>query len=424
MSRTFIEEIAWGQKDSIAVIDDLEEVNFGMLKDWVGKISSQIHKQFGSGKFILIKATSKVSYIRSLLGIMASGNTPVPIDPQLPKGGIDFMMKKIGADKVLSPLPISEFEKNPFYFQIDNTIPALIMLTSGTSGYPKGVIITNNNLLYSCQTISQYLSYQKYRSAAVAMPLYYSYALISQVFCYLLIGGKIRLFSGLKNPLKFAQTVNKLELETFCGVPSMYQSLVSINRVEPLRMPSIKILCSAGAPMEREIFKEVKEIFPNALFFNNYGMTEAAPRISFIHENDPNFMEPTCGKPMEGVEVKIIDPDSREPLPEGQKGLLAVRGNNISPGYINNEELTEMSFTPDRFLISADIAYLKEGYIYICGRSDEIFNVGGEKISPLEIERALKLLTSNQYKIDRALKTASSASTATTTSVGSVLRLP
>ena len=72
-------------------------------------------------------------------------------------------------------------------------------------------------------------------------------------------------------------------------------------------MPTVQVLCSAGAAMDRSKFRELKEIFPNAMFFNNYGMTEAAPRIAYIREDDPRFVEPTCGRPMAGVDVKIVD---------------------------------------------------------------------------------------------------------------------
>jgi acyl-CoA synthetase (AMP-forming)/AMP-acid ligase II len=163
-------------------------------------------------------------------------------------------------------------------------------------------------------------------------------------------------------------------------------------------MPEIRVLCSAGAPMDRSLLKEVREIFPNAAFFNNYGMTEAAPRISWIRDDDPRFAEPTCGRPMRGVEVKIIDPETGRTLPEGEVGVLAIRGPNITSGYLNDPELTAQAFTPDGYIISGDMARLDDGYIYVSGRHDDIFNCGGEKIAPQEIEDVL-----NQHAaVDRA----------------------
>jgi acyl-CoA synthetase (AMP-forming)/AMP-acid ligase II len=154
-------------------------------------------------------------------------------------------------------------------------------------------------------------------------------------------------------------------------------------------MPAVRVLCSAGAAMDQSKFAIVKTIFPNATFFNNYGMTEAAPRISYIRDDDPRFHEPTCGKPMDGVNVKIVDPETHETVADGQQGVLVVRGPNITAGYLNDPEQTKAAFTADGFLISGDIASILDGYIFIKGRYDDIFNSAGEKVAPLEIERVL-----------------------------------
>jgi acyl-CoA synthetase (AMP-forming)/AMP-acid ligase II len=127
------------------------------------------------------------------------------------------------------------------------------------------------------------------------------------------------------------------------------------------------------------------------MFFNNYGMTEAAPRIAYIREDDPRFLEPTCGRPMAGVEVKIVAPDTHEELPDGQDGMLVVRGPNVTVGYLHDEAITRQAFTPDGYLISGDIAYKDRGYLFIRGRHDDMFNVAGEKVAPVEIERVLNM---------------------------------
>jgi fatty-acyl-CoA synthase len=130
-------------------------------------------------------------------------------------------------------------------------------------------------------------------------------------------------------------------------------------------------------------------MFPNARFFNNYGMTEAAPRIAFIRDDDPRFGEPTCGRPMNGVEVRVIDPQTERDVAEREPGMLVLKGPNVTSGYLNDPEQTAQAFTGDGFLKSGDMAYLDRGYIFIVGRYDDVFSSGGEKVAPLEIERAL-----------------------------------
>ncbi len=346
----------------------------------------------GSGRYVLVRATSTVRFVTTLLGVMYSGRVPVPVDPELPEAGINFIRQKCGASAVLDPIQRQELDGVSPTDQRNDAIPALVLFTSGTTGRPKGVIISGENLLHACGAVSRYLEYSRHRSAAVVLPLHYSYALLSQVCCMLAVGGRVRIFRDLRNPAAFCRIVNEAQLETFCGVPSTYHALRVFHGLSQLRMPSVRVLCSAGAAMDRSKLGAVKEIFPNATFFDNYGMTEAAPRIAYIREDDPHFHEPTCGKPIDGMTVKIVDPDTFRELPEGEPGLLVVRGPNVTAGYLAEPELTTRAFTPDGSLVSGDIAFIRDGYIFICGRHDDVFNSGGEKIAPLEIERALNAI--------------------------------
>ena len=394
MMATFVDYIESANEQAVAVADDAEQLTYGELRHFARQIASILQSQSGTRKYIMLRATPDVWFASTLLGIIYSGNTPIPVEPALPAKALRFLKTKSQAVTVLNPLRPSEFRDEIPTYNVDDSMPALIIFTSGTAGFPKGVIISHTNLVHSCTTMCDYLCYKKYNSAAVVLPLHYSYALLSQVCCQLLVGGFVRLFSDFKNPIKFSHIVNEANLETFCGVPSTYNALVMVHRLSPLCMPTVKVLCSAGAAMDKSKFDEIKEIFPNATFFNNYGMTEAAPRIAYIREDDPHFFEPTCGRPMDGVEVKIVDPETHEDLPDGQQGMLIVRGPNVTSGYLNDRKITNEAFTNEGYLISGDIAYMNKGYIFICGRHDDIFNVGGEKVAPLEIERVLNRIRS------------------------------
>ena len=171
----------------------------------------------------------------------------------------------------------------------------------------------------------------------------------------------------------------------------------------------MRVLCSAGAALDLTVYDGVKEIFPNAMFFNNYGMTEAAPRIAFCRDDDPRFGEATCGRPMEGVEVKIVDPETHDEMANGARGVLVVRGPNVTSGYLNDAEQTSRAFTKDGYLISGDVAYRDGDYLFICGRLDDMFNCGGEKVVPLEIERVLNRLPGVEMSAWRGSPTNSAA---------------
>ena len=388
MKGGWIDNLAAVEPDRVAVGDGIEELTYGDLRRQARQHATILSGQYGSGTFLIIKATPSAAFVRTLLAVMWSGNTPVPVDPTLPPAALDVIRDTSQAPAVLEPLPVPDAavaEEDRY----NAARPALVVFTSGTSGVPKGVVVSDANLSHSCATIACYLDYPAYPSAAVALPLFYSYALISQVLCQLSIGGRVRLFSDLRNPLKLASIVEAEGLQTFCGVPATYYGLCSCHALRPLSMPSVRILCSAGAAMDAGLLDTVRAIFPNATFFNNYGMTEASPRIAFIRDDDPRFSEPTCGRPIAGVEVRIVDPHTMREVSEGQAGMLVVRGPNVTSGYLNEPEQTAQAFTADGCLKSGDMAYLDRGYIFILGRYDDVFNSGGEKIAPLEIERAL-----------------------------------
>lgn len=389
MTQTFLHRLDDAPSDCVALIDDHVMITYGALRDTAMRVAAGIADRCGSKQYVIVRAEPTARFVTTLMAVMYSGNTPIPVAGDLPAGDLDFIRSKSHAALTIDQTDIQGLRSEVSCDARDSSVAALVMFTSGTTGYPKGVVLSHENILHSCRAISSYLRYDRHRSAAVVLPLHYSYALLSQVFCQLFQHGRVRLFAHLRNPLKVAREIEARQLETFCGVPSTFHGLAEFHRLKPLCMRSIKILCSAGAAMNRARFAEVKEIFPESLFFNNYGMTEAAPRISYVCETDPRFHEPTCGRPMDGVGVKVVHPETHQELPDGQFGVLAVKGPNITSGYLNDMELTRASFTRDGYLLSGDNAYLDKGYIFLNGRRDDIFNVSGEKVAPLEVERVL-----------------------------------
>ena len=389
---TLLDAIESAPADAAALVDDQQQLTYGQLRCRARKIGDWLHARHGGGQYFVLKAPSTVDFVTTMLGVMYGGSTPIPVAPDAPDDTIETIREKSQAARVLDPLGEADYATAVEADYRDLSRPAVVMFTSGTTGSPKGVVVSYENLMHSCGAISDYLDYPTYRSAAVVLPLHYSYALLSQVCCQLSVGGRIRLFPTLRNPLKVSREIEALGLETFCGVPSTYHVLSEFHRLSRIEMPSVRVLCSAGAAMNHAQLGTIREMFPEATFFNNYGMTEAAPRIAYIRDDDPRFHEPTCGRAMAGVDVKIVDPTTHESLPDGETGMLAVAGPNITTGYLNDPERTGRAFTADGYLLSQDMATMDGPYIFIRGRYDDIFNVAGEKVSPLEIERVLNHL--------------------------------
>jgi acyl-CoA synthetase (AMP-forming)/AMP-acid ligase II len=388
VSASILDQIERVRPDAVAVLDDAERLTYGELCDRAQRIAGRLSGDHGAGGYVMVRASSTAAFVATFLGTIYSGNTPIPIDRGLPEAGVAYVRERSGASAVVDPFDDADCRVTPVR-RHDTARAALVMFTSGTTGYPKGAIISHDNLRHACAAIADYLDYRTYPSGAVVLPLHYSYALHSQVCCQLSVGGRIRLFDNARNPLRLSRGIADDGIETFCGVPSTYHALTVFHELRPLQIDSVRVLCSAGAAMDQSKYQTVKSIFPRAAFYNNYGMTEASPRLAWIRDDDPRFFEPTCGRPMAGVDMKIIDPVTSRELPDGDVGMLVVSGPNVSSGYLNDPAATAQAYTTDGYLISGDMGYRDRGYFFISGRADDIFNCGGEKIAPLEIERAL-----------------------------------
>jgi len=373
----------------VAVVDDSEQLTYGDLIVRSTGLARVFESQYGNGRYLLLPAEKSIAFVIALVAVSRSGNIPVPVDPTSPKRLLDQIASLCGNAALVDLTVQARDGEAPLSDYAGADLPALVLFTSGTSGSPKGVPVSWENLQHSVSTVSAYLDYQRYNSAAIVLPLHYSYALLTQLFCMFHVSGRARLFASFRNPIKFAKSVENERLHSFCGVPSTYQALCAIHRMSPLSMPAIRVLCSAGAAMDRSLMPEIKEIFPEARFFDNYGMTEATPRISYLRDDDPHFVEPTCGRAIDGLEVRVLDEKTFMPLKDGEQGVVAIRGPNVFAGYLNDPESTRSAFTDEGFLLSGDYGHMRDEYIYITGRADDIFNVGGEKVAPLEIERAL-----------------------------------
>ena len=374
--------------DAVAVVADGESLSYKQLLQRSRALAASLVDQHGRNSYLMLRAEKSLAFVVTLIAISRSGNIPVPVDPDAPEKLIADIAERCGG-ATLVEASVAPDLLGASTLDVATGDTALVLFTSGTGGRPKGVPVSWQNLEHSVSTVAGYLGYAKYPSAAIVLPLHYSYALLTQLYCMLYVGGVARLFATFRNPIKFARTVEAESVQTFCGVPTTYKALVAIHRMSPLSMPSMRVLCSAGAAMDKTMMAEISEIFPNGRFFDNYGMTEATPRISYIRSDDPRFSEATCGRAIDGMEVRVVDPDSYAVLEEGEQGLVAIRGPNVFNGYLNDPASTAKAFIRDGFLLSGDFGYMRDGYIYIAGRTDEIFNVGGEKVAPLEVERAL-----------------------------------
>lgn len=280
---------------------------------------------------------------------------------------------------------------------------SLILFTSGTSGTPKGVMLTHRNIitcaLKSGATVAQGLTLAASSGISLPEPSGKQYMLIvaplfhimaiEQMVAGLFLGRGCILIPSF-NPREIVDLIHEGELYGLTGTPAMYWLLLHKTSLRESKAAAIRRLGFGAAPMAPDLLKELKEVFPSARLRNGYGLTEA-PSISALADLYMESHPTSVGKPTLGTEVKIVDPLTREERGPKVVGELAVRGALVSKGYFKAPEETG-KFYQQGWFYTGDMAYRdSDGFLYLVGRSREMINRGGENVYPVEVENVLHL---------------------------------
>lgn len=279
-------------------------------------------------------------------------------------------------------------ETNP-EIDIDQSDLAIFVYSSGTTGHPKGAMLTHKNLTSNAQGCCERFKIYNKDRFLLFLPAFHSYAMMTCVVLPTYAGCSI-IILGSVNDLK-KKTFKKILLYKrptfFLGVPQVYIALIKskmpkwfIKYLYPIRLH-----VSGGAPLPEDILEQFKSKFFKPII-EGYGLSEASPVVS---ANSLKVQKPlSVGPALNDVEVRIVDENEKE-LPVGEVGELIARGPNIMKGYWNMPELTEKALR-NGWLFTGDLAKLdQEGYIYIVDRKKDLIIVKGINVYPREIEEVL-----------------------------------
>lgn len=269
---------------------------------------------------------------------------------------------------------------------------ASLVFTSGTSGEPKGVMMTHRNLVFLAGSIAASLDLAAGDRVLSVLSLAHTYGL-SWLIAALRRGASLHLERSFAYPAVVQQRILDEEITVFPGVPTVFAMMLSLHRRTPLAFPSVaKVTCAGGALLP-SFHPGMREIFPNAAIIHMYGQTECM-RVSALNPAMLAERPTSCGTAIPGTEVVVLSPDG-VPVPPGEVGTLYVRGPHVTPGYFGAPELTAEIIrdgppSGDRMLCTHDLFRVdEEGFLYFVGRSDEIVKTRGEKVSPTQVEDAL-----------------------------------
>ena len=257
---------------------------------------------------------------------------------------------------------------------------AMILYTAGTTGKPKGVMLTHMNLVSNAYASAQ----SKRLSMLFALPLSHSYGITAMNAAY--VRGQGAVLLKWFSPNDALKAIEQHRLTSMTGVPTTYNYLMNFAAAENYDTSSMREWHSGAAPLPMRLIDDFQNKFGGTIL-DGYGLTETSPVVS-THWLGMETKPGSVGKPVEGVQVRIVDEDGNE-FPLGEVGEIAVHGPNVMKGYFEDQEATDLTLR-DGWLYTGDMGYLDEdGYLFIVDRTKEIIIRGGFNIYPREVENVL-----------------------------------
>lgn len=402
-------------RDKDVIAGNAETITYPALYRQVCRIAAHLQEIAGEDQKILLISENSVFFVAAYLGIIKSGNVCVPVNPAVSAEALTHIVRqceaKIGfiqkrslekfsllfeqvfdesapsafSDPALNPLETRNSKPDTGF---DPSRLAEILFTSGSTALPKGVMLTHGNLIANTESIIEYLKLTEADRIEVVLPFYYCFGL-SLLHTHLRVGGSLVLNNTFMMLNTVIDDLLAYQCTGFSGVPSHYQILLrKSRRFKEMKFPHLRYVTQAGGKLPVPFIKEFTEAFPEVKFYVMYGQTEATARLSYLPPEMLSAKTGSIGKGIPGVKLEVLN-KAGQPVKPGEVGELTASGGNIMAGYFQDEELTRQTIR-DGKLYTGDLGTVDDdGYIYIVAREKEFIKVGGERVSPKEIEEVI-----------------------------------
>ncbi len=342
----------------------------------------------------------------ALTAIWSSGKTIVPLNYLLSKEEILYTIKDSGVDTIITvnamlefvgdlpdDLTIIKLDEMSFKgfppirksVRTDDEKLAALLYTSGTSGKPKGVMLSSRNLSSNIEQCKERAGFSKQDVFIGLLPQFHSFGFTVTTLLPLAIGAKA-VYMARFNPRKVLGLLQKHQATILLAIPSMYNAILNTKNACKKDFETIRFAGSGGEALPDALYEAYLERF-DLNICEGYGLTETSPVTNWSKPDE--YRRGSVGMPVEGLHERIVGENEKE-LAVGEDGEIRMKGPNIMQGYFNLPAETEAVFDNQGYFKTGDMGQLDEdGYLYITGRIKEMLIIGGENVFPREIEEAL-----------------------------------
>lgn len=402
--------------EKAASIPDRTCIRFRNRKITYAKIDRLVSRAAGGLRTLGLRVNERVAilmdncpeYVIAYFAILRAGGIAVPINSFLVPEEISYILNDSGCriliyssrflpyleklKRSVAGLTVTDFdgigkeEKEPYKGEEDDV--AVMLYTSGTTGFPKGVMLTHKNLLSNAEACRKAMHIVQKDRILLFLPLFHSFSFTVCVILPVYAGAQIVLLESVRPFSRIIKSVFKERITLFVAVPTVYTILVR-KKMPPLMRFFLRFLlniraCVSGAS---SLPAETMHAFEKRLglpLIEGYGLTEASPVVS-VNPLKGVRKPSSVGRPLPGIEAVVVGEDGKR-LPNGEVGELIVKGPNVMKGYYNRKDETD-AVIKDGWLYTGDLAKIdNDGYIYIVDRKKDLIIVDGMNVYPKEVE--------------------------------------
>lgn len=395
---------AASQPQTLAIQDDRGSYTYQQLAAMASGLGIYLSAQTKKPNVGLLLPAG-AGFVASFYGTLLAGKSVVPLNFLMGDRELTHMIHDSGIDTIVSiPQLAARLKDLPLKVvdltQLPHTPPAalkprfpspraddmaVLLYTSGTSGNPKGVMLTYGNLQSDVDAAIEQARLKHQHRFLGIIPLFHAFGFTAMMLAPIQLGASINYIARF-SAVATLQAIREHQASLVFGVPSMFATLLHLKNASAEDFRSIYAIITGGEPLPQSLAKAFKERFDVTLY-EGYGLSETSPVVAI---NVPQDYRPgSVGKPVPGVTVRIAD-ETGNPLPAEQIGEVWLKGPMIMKGYYNLPAETAAVLTADGYFKTGDLGKLDtDGYLYITGRKKEMISIAGEKVYPREIEDIL-----------------------------------